>query len=337
MRSLPNQLELFDVLYGIAARDGRGEVLFGSDILLARQAFERMLIGSGFPQVYLEFPLRGTPGFDLLVGYGSLDSGARFREGAGYGRQDLFDWFAQARATYDTGGIGFEVDCSAGRIDAAGVYLQQRRRSELVAPFLASMGESERLAAYEAVSERLALGWPASYIGLFPGRAGTPTRIGGYLSPRAKKRCEDPEHLRSCLEQVGYTAHTNSMLAMCAQLVSFVPSADFQLDILSDGRLGPTFGLSLSLADVTPRAAHECMKSGSGARLMGTLERWGLVDERWKLLAEATYAKRIAFARDDGSVGHLALCVRFNFAKVKFVEGVPSAAKFYLGCTAQVM
>lgn len=336
MRSLPGQLELFDVLYGIAARDGREEALFGYDVLLARQAFERMLIGSDFPQVYLEFPLLGAPGFDLLAGYGSLEHGARFAEGAGYGRQDLFDWFVQVREAQSTGGVGFEVDCSAGRVDVAGVYLQQRRRSELVAPFLESMGEGERLAPYEAVSVRLARGWPASYIGLFPGRLGTPTRIGGYLSPRAKQRCTDPDHLRTCLDQVGYKAYTSDMLERCSELMALAPAVDYQLDISRDGELGPTFGLSLSFADVTPREAHACMESGYGAQVMGTLERWGLADERWRLIADAAYAKRIEYAREDGGVGHLALCVRFNFAKVKFVAGVPSAAKFYLACSACV-
>ena len=79
------------------------------------------------------------------------------------------------------------------------------------------------------------------------------------------------------------------------------------------------------------------MESGYGAQLMGILERWGLADGRWRLIADAAYAKRIAYALDDGSVGHLALCVCFNFAKVKFVAGVPSPAKFYLSCTAQVL
>lgn len=334
MRSMPSQLELFDILYGIAARDGREEALFGYDILLARQAFERMLIGSDFPQVYLEFPLLGTPGFDLLAGYGSLERNARFREGAGYGRQDMFDWFAQVHEARNTGGVGFEVDCSTGRIDVAGVYLQQRRHSELVAPFLASMGESGRRASYEAVSGRLALGWPASYIGLFPGRAGTPTRIGGYLSPRAQRRCEDPGHLRACLDQVGFEAYTDDMLQKCSELMALAPAVDFQLDILSDGGLGPTFGLSLSFGNVTPRETHACMESGYGAQLMSALERWGLADERWRLIADTTYAKCIDYMRDDGGMGRLALCVRLNFAKVKFVEGIPSAAKFYLSCTA---
>ena len=38
---------------------------------------------------------------------------------------------------------------------------------------------------------------------------------------------------------------------------------------------------------------------------------------------------------EDGSIGRLALCVLFNFAKVKFVGGVAAPAKFYLTCAAE--
>ena len=106
MRSLPNQLELFDVLYGIAARDGRGEVLFGSDILLARQAFERMLIGSGFPQVYLEFPLIGEPFLDITVLYGQLEEGTRVDSPAAAGTGATLDWFADVHRQHSNVSFG---------------------------------------------------------------------------------------------------------------------------------------------------------------------------------------------------------------------------------------
>ena len=75
MRARPTQMELFDVLYDLAARNGREEALFGYDVLLARLAFERMLIGSDFPRLYLEFPLFGAPGFDVLAGYDNIEPG----------------------------------------------------------------------------------------------------------------------------------------------------------------------------------------------------------------------------------------------------------------------
>ncbi len=173
-------------------------------------------------------------------------------------------------------------------------------------------------------------------MGLFPGRAGTPMRIGGYLRPRVKEECaQDPAVLKSCFDKVGFTAYDGKMLSRCAELMGIVPSVDFQFDIFPDGSLGDTFGLSLSFNEVLPREAHACMESGYGARLMGLLEAWGLADERWRLLADAAFAQHIGYEREDGSIGRLALCVLFNFAKVKFVGGVAAPAKFYLTCAAE--
>ena len=36
--------------------------------------------------------------------------------------------------------------------------------------------------------------------------------------------------------------------------------------------------------------------------------------------------------RDDGSQGRFVLCIRFNYAKIKFKAGEPQPAKFYLLC-----
>ena len=338
MRVQPTRTELFDILYGIAARDGREEVLFGDDILLARPAFERMLIGDCFPSVYLEFPLMGTPGFDVLAGYGRTSEGACFAPGAGYGRQDLFDWFASVCKSGESASVGFEVDTSARRIDVAGVYLQQHRQAGLVEPFLSSMGEQSRAPSYLALRERLPRGWPTSYVGLFPGRAGTPMRIGGYLSPRAQARCAgDPGELRACFESVGFSAYTSDMLRRCAQLMGIAPSVDFQFDIFPDGSLGDTFGLSLSFNEVAPREMPACMESGYGARLMRLLEDWDLVDSRWKLLADACFAQHVSYPHAERQARRLALCVLPNFAKVKFVAGVAAPAKFYLQCAAKVL
>lgn len=184
----PSQMEAFDALYAIAAGGDREAALFGSSIELARPAFERMLVGDGYPDVYLEFPLLGNPCFDLLSVYGSIEPGVRFAAGAGFGRQDLFDWFAGACAA-DGVSCGLELDISAGETERAGVYLQQRMHTELVKPFLASIGEAARVQSYLDVLARMPRGWQPAYVGLFPGRHGTPLRIGGYLALPDQRRC----------------------------------------------------------------------------------------------------------------------------------------------------
>ena len=68
--------------------------------------------------------------------------------------------------------------------------------------------------------------------------------------------------------------------------------------------------------------------------IMQTMQDWGLADERWKLIAGAAFARHVGYEREDGTEGRFALCIRFNYAKVKFKACEPQPAKFYLTCIA---
>ena len=328
----PTQMIAFDALYRLAARDGREEALFGRSIELARPAYEKTLVGDGYPTAYLEFPLLGKPRFDLLSVHDYIKPGSEFAPGAGFGYQAMIDWFSTLE--YDgktTVSCGIELDCGEGETERAGVYLQQRRHHELVAPFLESVGEGDRAASYHEVLSRMPVGWPPAYVGLFPGREGTPLRIGGYLSDSAKDAFSDnPKQLGRAFDDIGFVAYDEDMLNRCAEFMALAPTVDFQFDIMADGSLGDTFGLSLSFNEAKPREARECMEEGYGARLMGALERWGLADERWRLIADAAFARHVGFEREDGTEGRFALCVLFNYAKVKFTNAQAQPSKFYL-------
>ena len=324
-------------MYAIAAADGRGEALFGDSFDQAYDFYRRTLIGDGYPIAHLEFPLLGEPCFDLLSIHGKVQPGAKFAAGAGYGRQAMFDWFADAGADghADDASVGLEMDLSAGETQTVGVYLQQRRQTGLVAPFLESVGEATRAQGYLETLERMPGGWPPSYVGLFPGREGAPMRIGGYMASAEHAHCaEDPSYLGNRFHQIGFTAFDADMLGRCSELMRLAPSIDFQFDIMPDGSLGDTFGLSLSFNETMPREARECMRSGYGTRLMRVLQGWDLADDRWKEIAGAAFARSVGFERDDGAEGRFALCIRFNYAKVKFSSCEPGPAKFYLTCAA---
>ena len=325
----PTQMETFDTLYALAAQNGREEALFGTSIELARPVYEKSLIGDSYPIAYLEFPLLGEPCFDLLTVHANIPEGARFAEGAGFGYQPMYDWFSSLSET-DSVSCGIELDTGSGETERAGAYMQYRKHDELIAPFLESIGESSRLDSYLAVKKRLPEGWDPAYVGLFPGRPGTPMRIGGYLSGKEVKACaQDCACLRDRLDRAGYSAYTPEMLERCRTFMELAPSIDYQFDIMADGSLGPTFGLSLSFNETKPRDARECMENGYGARIMEQLETWGLADDRWKLIADAAFARHIPVENEDGSEERFALCVLFNYAKVKFTDGVASPAKFY--------
>ena len=100
------------------------------------------------------------------------------------------------------------------------------------------------------------------------------------------ERCaSDPSHLGECFRRVGFSAFDDHMLGQCGEFMRLAPSVDFQFDIMPDGGLGNTFGLSLSFNGTMTGAAKACMESGYGARLMRVLQDWGLADDRWNLIA----------------------------------------------------
>ena len=335
----PTPMTAFDATYTIAAADGRGEALFGDSFALARAVYEKTLIGDSYPCAYLEFPLLGTPCFDILSVHDAAEvhEGDRFAPGAGFGYQAMFDWLL---ALDDRGGVscGIELDTSVGETERAGVYLQFRRRTELVGPFLESVGEQARAKSYRNVFERMPEGWPPAYVGLFPGRAGTPMRIGGYMWKDTQRACAaDPAFLASQFDAIGFSAYDTAMLTRCAEFMGKAPSVDFQFDIMPDGSLSDVFGLSLSFNETKPRQARECMETGYGADICQTLQHWGLADDRWKLIAGAAFARHVPFSRADGTEGRFALCCLFNYAKVKFKAAAAQPAKFYLRLDSGVL
>lgn len=331
----PSQMTVFDALYSIAAGDGRGEALFGNSFSIARDVYERTLIGDEYPDAYLEFPLLGSPGFDLLSIYSNVKTGSRFAPGSGFGYQAMFDWFSSICELRVGASCGIELDTSTGETERAGVYLQYRKRPDLIAPFLDSIGEKARTESFLAVANRMPEDWPPAYVGLFPGRPGTPLRIGGYLGSAAQKACAgDPALLAAQFDQIGFSAYDGEMLSRCCVFLSLAPAVDFQFDIMPDGTLSDVFGLSLSFNNTSPRQAHACMENGYGAQICRTLQEWGLADDRWKLIAGAAFGRHVPFAREDGSQGRFALCCLFNYAKVKFAGAVAQPSKFYLRLSA---
>ncbi len=326
----PTQMEAFDMLYMIVKGDGREESLLGKDAEMVREAYAKTLIGDEYPGICFEFPLLGKCGLDFLAIYGEMEKDLVFEEGCGYGYQDMFRWFSRLPHGNPCS-IGLELDISSDNSDKAGVYLQHRGKHELVEPFLATIHEEERLASCQAIMQKMPEGMDVAYLGLFPGRQGTPLRIGGYMDwTLFKEIAMDPDVLGKKFQQIGFEAYDASMLKTCSSYMKHVPGIDFQFDIMPDGKLGDTFGLSLSFNKVSPRRSRECMEAGYGAALMQALVQDGLADDRYHKVADATFAKAVPFAKEDGSFGLFALAVRMNYAKVKFKNAKAQPAKFYL-------
>ena len=330
-------MELFDGLYGVMSAGQRSRMLFGDMRTGAREFFERSLISDAFPYLYFEFPLLGEPGLDLLAIYDRIRPGSRFGPTGGYGYQAAFDWFASLEAEEAReAAIGLELDLSRNKTDQAGVYFQQRQSLDQVRPFLRAVGEEGRADAYLHTAERMPRGWGVAYVGLFPGRDGAPTRLGGYLSEPSRRRCaQDVGFLASRFDLIGFDAYDTQMLKRCSRLMDLVPGVDFQFDLTPQGKLASTFGLSLSFGRRAPTNIAARFMSSYGAEVMGAFERWGLADERWRHIPGAVFARAVDFDKKDGRTGRLVASVRLNYAKLKFVNAVAQPAKFYLVATVR--
>ena len=332
----PSADVLFKTLYTLAAGDGREEALFGDSISLAEPVFEKMCFGKTFPAVYLEFPLLGKPAFDLLAGYTCVKPGDRFAPGAGLGCQTMFDFLASLpELTGETAACGFEMDLSDGETQHPGLYFQFHEQKNLIGPFLRSVGEDGRLSAYRTICERLPPEWQPAYVGIFPGRPETPTRIGGYLNKDRIKECGEGDMLAKNLRCAGFTAFDRDVLDRCRTFLHGMNSADFQFDILPDGSLSDVFGLAVFIPRGQPEQVREEMRTGLSAEKLRLLRDWGLADERTEKLAGAAYARSIPIETADGTSALLALTVSMNCLKVKFCGGKAHPAKFYFELKAK--
>ncbi len=176
---------------------------------------------------------------------------------------------------------------------------------------------------------------PTSYIGLFPGRAESPMRIGGYMSAKTSEAlAESPDLLRKSFEAAGFPAYNDEMLSICRDLYSVAGLMHFQFDIYPDGSLGDTFGLDISLLHIKPAEADEWLMDERKNGIFTKLKDYGLIDERYKKLAGASFVKGISAAKKDGSTGVLILSNRFSYVKVKFRAGAPVTTKLFLHLNA---
>ena len=327
----PSHADAFEVLCLQAADDGRGEVLFGSSLPRARAAGRSFMVGKGFPNVYLEFPLAGDPFLDVTILYNDAGPDVHIESPAVEDADALFNWFEPVFAHNNNVTFGFELDTKNEPIGAAGVHFQPRRNSELVEPFFQAIGEPERAQLYLDLEKRMPEGWPLSFFGLFRGRPGSPLRVCGYLDTNEHRTCaEDRQHLAAVFDEIGFTAYDEAMLEQITTLMNATSgSIDFQFDVYPDGKLGDIFAIDLQFEIEQPEAVLTSFTSGRGARIMGLLESWGAADKRWKLGAEAAFARSIPVEQEDGTYGNYAFTLMPQWVKARWRNTVLQNAKLY--------
>ena len=161
---------LYDILYALAAGNGREQTLFGRCAPMSRVAFAGGLAGDAFPEIWFEVPMLGEPRFDLhtLVSHEQLRPDAAFSPGETGGCPEAFAWFARQESGVRQ--LALSWDLEPDRISAPAVQLLVSGRDpSVIDGFLGSVGRGDGIPAWHAFVSRLPEGWFPCYTGVFPG------------------------------------------------------------------------------------------------------------------------------------------------------------------------
>ena len=323
-----DRVMLYNIIFALAARDGREAALFGNCSQAARVALSRSLAGEAFPELWFEVPLAGAPWFDLhaLTSRETLTPGQTFTEAQTGGNPGVFEWFAsqpcgvrQLALSWDSGRGDVEhpaVQLLVGTDDAA-----------VTCGFLEAVGRPDACPAYRSFVGNLPSGWFACYAGVFPGRPGHNLRVECIpKEPLQSAYAEDPSLLEEHLRQVGLVEFGDTLISRCQLLAQTPFMLEFQFDVDGAGRAGETFGASVRFARPPREGSWEgFVPDGAAGELMRQVEAWGLADDRWLLLADAVFSKR---ATRNGE-SSLLYCYP-AFCKLRWRNGVPVDAKAYI-------
>lgn len=323
-----NRIRLYQMVYALAAQDGRKQALFGESAPRALEAFERSLAGTAFPELWFELPLAGEPWFDLhaLTSRETVAPGDAFDAANTGGNPGVFEWFAaQERGVRQ---LALSWDTGRGDTGNPAVQLLVTDTDEQVTcDFLQAAGRPDAQDAYRRFIRALPDGWFACYTGVFPGRPGHNLRVECIPAKRLQRAyAQDSPLLARHLRQVGLQDVGGTLSERCRIMADTPFNIEFQFDVEPDGRAGATFSASLRFARPPREGEWEgFLPDGAAGELMSRVEAWGLADDRWRLLADTVFSMSVK----RGGEGGLLYCFP-AFLKLKWHAGVPVDAKAYL-------
>ena len=324
---------LYQILYALAAVEGREGALFGNCAPLAYEAFERSLACDAFPELWFEIPLAGDPWFDLhaLTARESLEPGMAFAPEACGGVPGAFEWFAAQPDSVRQ--LALSWDVSTGNIDHPAVQLLVCKPDlSVTCGFLSAVGRPDAAPAYRAFVEGLPEGWFACYTGVFPARPGHNLRVECVPDTHLREAyASDAGLLGEHLMRVCPKGVNDEAVARCALLAKAPFQIEFQFDVEPDGTAGSTFSASVRFAQPPGGAAWRAFEvDGPAGELMAQVEAWGLADGRWRDMAGTAFAQGVAF----GGQSTRLYCYP-AFLKLRWRDGKPFDAKAYLIAGAQ--
>lgn len=325
---MTNKEMLYELLYALTACNGREAALFGASNKQAREAFSRSLAGDYFPQLWFELPLAGEPWFDLhAVAYpDDLKADALFAPETCGNCPSAFTWFAAQE--HGARQLILSWDTSASTLnDPAIQFLTGVRDTSVTCGFLEAAGRADATSAYRSFVKRLPKGWFACYTGVFPQRKVPFLRVE-CIPPTTLQRtyATDADLLKAHLAQMGFAAIGDTLLTRCQALAGTPFQIEFQFDVTPNGTAGSTLGVSLRFAQPPGDKSWPSFDiHGAAGALMRQVEDWGLADERWRLLQDTIFSKRLTMGPESA---HL-WCFP-AFIKLRWKDGAPLDAKAYL-------
>ena len=318
---------LYETLYRLASKDS-GCDLFGTNAPLAQEAFERALAGASMPIVWFEIPLSGSPRFDLHVAHGNaeLHEHAPFASDAMDGHGDLLNWYASGPR--EGHGLALAYDVGDGRIDAPAVHVNVNAAESFdVGGFFVHVGRPEAAALYDGFAKRLPRGWRIWYFGVHPGRSGAPVRVDCFVDESLKRAyAAEPAKLEEDLRGAGFATEGSTVRCVGAEVAASPFGMELQFDVLSDGALGQTVGVSARFPFVPASAGRLLWEpAGDAAQLMEFAEDSRIADARWRRIRDAMFSMAV----QDGGVPRALYCIPV-FAKFRVRADEILGAKIYL-------
>ena len=327
-----------------AAANGRDEALFGQKYIAAANEVVKKSSLRHMPRTSfcLEFPLTGKPYMDIFVNLqcGKMEAPVKFEVGDGFGLASFVNACA-ADETLKDYQLYFTFDLSADR-HIPNVYLLPPNRKGNISYVLAMMDKLNALERKEqtaTVLGKVPSGWQIYYAGFMHTRTDAPLRLGFVANPECVRGYARDSSLLARDFNVfypgGLTEVLQEQLSLLADAIEAGAEMEIQLDLLPNGSFGDNIAVSPSLgfnyADV--RRADETMAGDRVTRIMELFSRWGVSDDRWRLMGQACYGvERIAQDGDNRRL--VADVVQLSAIKVRFNRNGASLAKGYLIATS---
>jgi len=235
-------------------------------------------------------------------------------------------WYASEPR--EDGGLALAYDVGDGRISAPAVHANVKAAKAFdVDGFFAHVGRPEATALYDNFANRLPRSWNIWYFGVHPGRPGTPIRVDCFVDKTLKRvYAAEPAKLEEDLCKAGFAVEGSAVRCAGTEVAASPFGMELQFDVLFDGSLGQTVGISAQFPLVSASVARPLWEpAGDAARLMEFAEDSRVADARWRRVRDTVFSMAV----QDGDALRVFYCVPM-FAKFRAHANELLDAKIYL-------